>query len=194
MTEPRRYDVLDRALDAALAKYASAEPRPGLEGRILANLRAHAPGLTHQWWKWGLAGAMAVILIIAAIVWRIRELPHHPTMANQSTGTTPAPSAPEERFASHGPGPRPRPARRRKIPRQVPPDNAALAVAENPKLDQFPSPQPLTEQEQILLNYVARQPERAALIAEARMRALQKDHEEELRETNLDIYQGPESR
>ena len=36
----RESDDLDRALDAALAKYTSVEPRAGLDERILANLRA----------------------------------------------------------------------------------------------------------------------------------------------------------
>jgi hypothetical protein len=53
-------------------------------------------------------------------------------------------------------------------------------VAESaPKLAQFPSPQPLSEQEQILASYVARYPDSAALVAEARAAALQQDLEEE---------------
>ena len=35
----RSRDELDRALDAVLAKCAAAEPRVGLDDRILANLR-----------------------------------------------------------------------------------------------------------------------------------------------------------
>ncbi len=40
----KTHDELDRMLDAALAKYAAAEPRAGLEARVLANLRARDAG------------------------------------------------------------------------------------------------------------------------------------------------------
>jgi hypothetical protein len=52
-------------------------------------------------------------------------------------------------------------------------------VAAGPKLEQFPSPQPMSEQEKILASYVAQYPEHAALIAEARSEALKKDRREE---------------
>ena len=42
-----------------------------------------------------------------------------------------------------------------------------MVAAGSPKLDQFPSPQPLSEQEKILTNYVAQYPEHAVLIARA---------------------------
>jgi hypothetical protein len=53
-----------------------------------------------------------------------------------------------------------------------------VVATDNPKLDQFPSPQPLTEQERILASYVALDPEHAALIAEARTEALLREAEE----------------
>ncbi|MGD0417120.1 MAG: hypothetical protein ABSA80_17310 [Terriglobales bacterium] len=57
-----------------------------------------------------------------------------------------------------------------------------LVVAGTPKLAQFPSPQPLSEQERILASYVALYPETAALVAQARAEALQRDREEEAAE------------
>ena len=62
-------------------------------------------------------------------------------------------------------------------------------LAATPKLDQFPSPQPLSEQEQILMSYVAKYPEKAALIAQARAEALQRDREEELAEAAKDTME-----
>jgi hypothetical protein len=53
-------------------------------------------------------------------------------------------------------------------------------MAINPKLSQFPSPQPLSEQERLLENYVAKYPERAVLLARARLEALQRDQLEEM--------------
>ena len=49
-----------------------------------------------------------------------------------------------------------------------------------PKLDQFPSPQPLSEQEKLLQSYVAKYPEQAVLIARARTEALRQDQLEEM--------------
>jgi hypothetical protein len=58
-------------------------------------------------------------------------------------------------------------------------------------LDQFPSPQPLSEQEKILANYVAKYPEHAALIAEARMEALRRDEEERAADAGNDSALTP---
>jgi hypothetical protein len=55
-------------------------------------------------------------------------------------------------------------------------------MAPYPKLDQFPSPQPLSEQEKILANYVARFHDEALLVARARSESLQRDREEDMRQ------------
>jgi hypothetical protein len=59
-------------------------------------------------------------------------------------------------------------------------------VAAVPKLDQFPSPRPLSEQEQILATYVAQFHDEAVLIARARKEAMERDREKELREAPSD--------
>jgi hypothetical protein len=51
-------------------------------------------------------------------------------------------------------------------------------VASGPKLDVFPSPLPLSEQEKLLATYVGQYPEHAALVAEARMADLRHEAEE----------------
>jgi hypothetical protein len=56
---------------------------------------------------------------------------------------------------------------------------ATIAVP-SPKPDQFPSPQPLSQQETILEQYVKTYPEHAALIAEARTDELRQDSAEEM--------------
>jgi hypothetical protein len=55
----------------------------------------------------------------------------------------------------------------------------ATAAASAPKLDHFPSPQPLSEQERMLTEYVAQHHLQAVLIARARMVEL-KDLAEEM--------------
>jgi hypothetical protein len=51
-------------------------------------------------------------------------------------------------------------------------------------LDHFPSPRPLSEQEKILQDYVARYPGHAALIAQARAEALRQDLAEEMKDAS----------
>ncbi len=50
----KREPDIDQWLDAALSQYAKAEPRAGLEGRVLATLQAerNRVGLKRNWW-WG---------------------------------------------------------------------------------------------------------------------------------------------
>lgn len=170
-------DDLGRALDAALASYAAVEPRMGLEERILANLQSgQARSAERLWWPWGLAGAVAVIVLVAvALGWRakssvppvvVRHLPAIQQNQNESSAPAVADLGHDGVHNLPGPGLRAHPA--------APIETTAV----NPKLDVFPSPQPLSEQEKVLFGYVARNPERAALIAEARMEQLRRDEED----------------
>jgi hypothetical protein len=169
----------DRMLDVALAKYAAVEPRAGLEDRILANLRTEqARERNHAWWRWSFTAAAAVIFM-AVILWKF-EQPSHPLTANHSSvnhpnsADTPAPllanDESNEALSQHSPRKnrehfaRPRPVKRTA-----------------PKLDQFPSPEPLSEQEMMLANYVAEYPKHAVFVAQAQADDLRRDREEEIR-------------
>lgn len=185
-TKPRDAD-LDRLMDAALAKYAAVEPRAGLESRILANLsaeRSRVPDRSR--WKCGLAAAVAAVFVIAiALVVRPGKT-SKPTGADRQNVAIQGTREPERQFTSeqhmavkHSATPVRRQRNRR--------SSSDIEVAARiPKLDQFPSPQPLSEQEQILASYVHNYPKDAALIAEARMEALRKDQEERQRELEAD--------
>jgi hypothetical protein len=188
-----KQDELDRILDAALEKYAAAEPREGLEGRVLANLRAErARVLDRAWWRWGVMAALAAIVIVAVtFAWRSGK-PSHPVVANRPSATR---SAPKEgrQVVSNGDEKEVRP-QKRSARRSISVRRSQLkdVIAANrelgppkmslPKLDQFPSPHPLSEQEKILANYIAQYPEHAALIAQARTEALRRDRAEEMRD------------
>jgi hypothetical protein len=178
--------VIDRELDAALALYAAVEPRAGLEDRILANLRAeraHPPA--HAWWRWTAAPALAAMLLVALTFFlrsgeRRRDnvaghpSPSHTAQDSVSNGT--------QVVANRASNPTrvPHPASEKK-PRPRISDHRSAVMASGPKLDQFPSPQPLSEQEKILESYVARYPEHAALIAQARAESLRQDLAEEMK-------------
>lgn len=180
-------DKLDRAIDAALARYSAVDPRVGLEGRILATLRAERSRLPKRaGWRWSLAAALAAVFVVAiALAW-ITIQPaqiarkHHPSI------TTPGLQKPGlqkqeaqtrgnglgNRVRSRVPSPAPSAAGHRAHPQVV--------IAALPKLEQFPSPQPLSEQEKMLGRYVTNDPDHAALIAQARTEELRQDSAEEL--------------
>ena len=60
-----------------------------------------------------------------------------------------------------------------------------------PKLDVFPLPQPLSEQEKMLVAYVAQHSQQAALIARARTEELKEDLAMETAEQNATVDRGP---
>ena len=166
----------DRMLDAARTKYAAVEPRMGLEERILANLQAQ-PVRTAAWWRWSVAAAaLAIITVVIGLAWRANR-PAHPGIAHHP-GTTIEPITEPEKQVAHRVGvPTGSPKRvlKHKLP-HVRPEQVAIA---SPKLDQFPSPQPLNDQEKLLRDYVARYHEQAVLVARAREEQLQRDRAEE---------------
>jgi len=168
-------DELDRMLDASLAKYAAVDPRPGLEDRILVNLRYAEQPASRVWWRWGLAAAVAAILIVVAL--GLRSARPRPEVVHQ-----PQPNPPQvesHRVNEHAGAPR------HQIPRQV--ATAHLLrhrpiAPENPKLDQFPSPQPLNEQERMLALYVAQFHDEAVIVAEVRTEASIRERQEEMQD------------
>jgi hypothetical protein len=184
----------DRILDAALAKYAAVEPRAGLEGRILAGIRAAQAGHGKQaGWRtcrWGWAAAVAAMVILAA-GFILRE--HYFQPLGLHLPYVPAPQAPETsnsetHLAKLNPRAAPQPGGQPLHHIRVAPSAQPEAVtAVLPKLDEFPSPRPLSEQEKLLARYVAFDPRHATLVAEARMEQLRQDQEEEQREQSDDV-------
>ncbi len=179
-------------LEAALALYASVAPRDGLEQRVLANLRGEREADRGGWSRWWLAGtsvavAMVVVMVGARIV--LRKAPD-PTVVAVSPGVPPQIRAlPHEDIDAHfpktlmeKPAERPKPVGREKGSRVHGPVEQSVIPAAQPKLEQFPSPQPLSEQEKILASYVERYPETAELVAKARAAESLKDSLEEAAE------------
>ena len=159
-------DDLDHLLDSALARYAAVEPRMGLEERVMARLQAGAQQPSRRsWLQWGLATALAVIVVAAALAWKSSRVPH-PEIANcppaaienpstQKTNSAP-PATGEVAVVKH-------PAVRKTSMRSA----VANTAAAHPKLDQFPSPQPLSTEEIALAQYVKNFPKEAQLVAQA---------------------------
>ncbi len=184
---------MDQWLESVLSQYCKAEPRSGLENRVLATLQAEQNRIAPQrpWW-WAIGTATALAGVVAAI-W-IGENTHdkYPRSAARTSMTreqefrssTQPGATPQVAHAadSYEPGRFPAKHIAKRIPAQRP--TRDLASANPPKLSQFPSPAPLSQQEQILMSFVAQHPEKAARVAQAVAEARQQDLEEEAKAAN----------
>ncbi|MGA3106983.1 MAG: hypothetical protein ABSD53_21065 [Terriglobales bacterium] len=185
---------LSGELEAALAQYAAIEPRDGLEQRVLANLRGERESARRGWtsgWLPVAVGALAAAVVVAGagtVSWKrpdsgaiavspprppqIRALPHeeidtdYPAFAMEKSGVGGKSTVSGKESRSH---------------RAT--EHTAILAAQ-PKLEQFPSPRPLSEQERILASYVERYPETAELVAKARAAASLQDSLEEAAEAS----------
>ncbi len=156
---------IDEMLDSMLANYSAAEPRPGLETRILANLRETPEKQTGQgWWnfKWLWAGMVAAAIVMAVVLINGRHRVEPPTHVVVKT----SPTVPQPEIQPHAPiAPKETVRIYRRKPRTTKqPQNAALALSQRPAV--FPTPTPLSEQEKLLLSYLAGTP-REEVIAQS---------------------------
>ena len=200
-------DELERLLDVALARY-TAEPRAGLEERVLANLRAETQrGSQRAWWGWSALALVAAALVIAtALSWKLDRPMHSPTRV--AVTTAPAMEPAKKQVTTSEVRSEVQSEVRSKVRNQAQSKvhlragagaserlkhhaPQAVPVAAQPKLDQFPSPQPLSEQELALARYVNQFPREAELIARA-----QEEFDREIQQQmkNADSHtEGPDS-
>jgi len=158
---------VEQWLDSALGQYGKVEPRTGLESRVLANLQSERNRVaTRRGWWWE-AGAVAVAAAIVTAVWfgegRMPRIP--PRTVETSTVTR------QENVGVSRPSIHPSQVNRRpkeaRLPRLEKRPSRDFAPVKAPKLEQFPSPSPMNEQERMLARYVQEFPRRAALVARA---------------------------
>ena len=153
-------DRFDRWLDSALQQYGDLEPRAGLENRILAHFDSVPRNNSNGAWKVALAAFSAACLLIG--LWF--GMPTHraqrpvvavtptPALAVADSRRRTQPSRPAVHVAAH--------TKKRNLPRLE-------AAVNEPRLPQFPSPMPLTKEEQMLRRYVTEVPHEAVLVARA---------------------------
>ena len=161
-----REENFERELDAALAKYAAAEPRDGLEQRVLANLRAqNAQASRYGWRRWA-AGGFAVASLAVLLIWAGERNSAPVNIGSRTTQDGVAwtiarvPAATATPSGHNGLTHRTRQS-------DLTERNARESGDSLPKLAQFPAPEPLSEQEKLLVRYVEQSPQDAALVAEA---------------------------
>jgi hypothetical protein len=160
--------IADQWLDAAIKQYASPEPDSGLEERIRRNLRTSVPEKKTgwQWWTpWVVATATA-LLVGGILIHKPHRDDNHAAVKNTSVPITAA----QSQAASLALAVVTSSARAEK---KSHPAFAEIAQPQWP--DQFPSPRPLSRQEQLLADYVRERPQEARLIARARAEQQEQD-------------------
>ena len=168
---------IDDMLDSLLANYSSAEPRPGLDNRILANLRdAESMEASRGWWgfKWLWAGAaVAAAIIVGAVLMSGRRHVAPPSNTVVQTvqpaiqqPVVPQPTVQHPSIQSSAPEAvgQDRVIHRHKTLAPAPQQNVTLAWSQRPAV--FPTPSPLSEQERLLLSYYSSTP-REEVIAQS---------------------------
>jgi len=150
-------DDLDVLLDAALATYANPEPSPGLTAQILAAARANAPQRQFRWMLWGIPAIAALLALV--ILLPARRIHHDPlpstVQVSRGTSTSPV-TAPRLSVKTNS---------ARQVPRlrATATVRAAIPASEPlPKQQVFPTPTPLSPEEQALGAAISRNPQAVA--------------------------------
>lgn len=190
MADQEKDKQMDKILDSLLANYSSAEPRPGLETRILANLReAEEKKAPQGWWnfKWIWAGLVTAAIVIAAVLIGGRNRTTPPVDVIVKTNQP----APQPQIQPHAPDAPQETARihRRKPLTPTVPQNATLALSDRPAV--FPTPTPLSEQERLLLRYYAGTP-REEVVAQSHPDELPAVGEQDQTEAVPDLTRIPQ--
>ncbi len=172
-------DEFDALLDDALRSYSGAEPRFGLEERIVRRVRVEggAPRRVawfRRWYALMPAAAGALVLLVVVLV----------RFGHQSLQSDPAmPARPGPQVAKVAPAPvtpmapaRMEPVTRRAVKR------TALVKEAVPKRPMFPDSAPMTDEERALVRLVTSYPQQAAaMVKETPERGIEPLHFEAIR-------------
>lgn len=160
MAEQGNEKRMDEVLDSLLAAYSDVEPRPGLETRLIAQLRAEAETKPARrpmfFWLWTSSAVVAIAMVLMAIyVLRPGDMPQPPAIPVAGIPHLPV-AAP-----SNGQSPTV------KEPRRPAATVEPAVIAEDVHKEVFPTPTALSPQEELLLRYLARTP-RQEVVAQSR--------------------------
>ncbi|HXZ42292.1 MAG TPA: hypothetical protein VEG68_16220 [Terriglobales bacterium] len=153
---------IDEWVDVALRQRGAVEPRPGLENRVLAALKAERERIPAQTWNWRPVWiTLAAMLLIGAVAF-LRRTTDKVGSTSVASHVTPLLSSEASTHTSSAVTRGPR-------------AGAVRRVSATPRLEQFPSPQPLSEQERILVSYIQQFPREAVLVAQAQTQLLKQE-------------------
>ena len=165
----------DRWLDEALAEFGKAEPRGGLEHRLLANMRAEQRR-TSVLRGWAAVAAAAVAVAIFAI-WFRNPVEHNPQMQAGVVGNSAPPVAQSGKTPMETRDRTAKIASRIRNPHEQMGRHAhRLENASMPRLEHFPSSRQLSPQEKLLLTYVRETPTTEIVAAAKQLHGLSDLH------------------
>jgi hypothetical protein len=156
------FDIL---IDSALATYADVEESPALAARVLAVVRQNQNRRSfRRWLPWAIAIPAAAGLLVA-VLFGMRSTPLH-KQPPVSQVVAPPPLSGEVATA-HAPSPvlRGMPSHRRRAANEVRPANHTPPL---PKREVFPTPEPLSREEQVLVYLAVRSPAVSAQVVDAK--------------------------
>lgn len=164
---------LEEWLDAALKRYGDAGPRVGLENRILARLHAEPARPSRWWWPVMAAAAVAAVIVGIRLSEDFKEIPLLPSV--KALSAPPISKTRDEKEVAIKVGRRHKPQiTAREVAKGLEPIQAPTV-----NTDQFPSPAPLSEQEEMLARYVREHYEQAVMMARAQTELRKRDALEE---------------
>jgi hypothetical protein len=168
---PSSSSELDALIRSSIATYGEPAPYSELAQRILIRIAAEPePVARRRWLPWAIALPVAASLVAIFILIETRPVHAPAGLTDQARVAAPLVNSPAASLAQDAPY-RTQREKRNSLPRNnVRPQMAAVVakVQPLPKLNVFPTPQPLTPEEQALVQFAARAPaaERKALLDE----------------------------
>jgi hypothetical protein len=151
---------VDELLNSAMAHNRDEEPRAGLEGRILAHVRATATARSaakKAWRLWAAAAATAAVLVLAAI-FAANHVHRSVPQTSQAANTAPV-APPAETLKANSE------TAAASVTKAVEPTQIARRVRKPLRHveahhwpSQFPTPAPLTPEQRALVQYVQQTP------------------------------------
>jgi hypothetical protein len=154
---------VDELLDSAMTHHPAAEPRPGLEARILERVRAAAgerDARTKVWKLWIAAEATAAVVVMFVAIY-VANRSHNPALQTSQTANA-VPSTPPKETLTANSGTTPKAGAATPV---VEPKRAARGERKSSRRveahhwpSQFPTPAPLTDEEKALIQYVRETP------------------------------------
>jgi hypothetical protein len=170
-----RNPILDNLLDSGLKQYGQVLPRTGLETRVLANLRAEQENqVAHTWLWWPTVVTVTLCAFAAGALFMIRKPSNNPEPRIQRSALDTASQGRLGPVATN-PAPAPMLGPGSKWGTSVRSRSRVASISVAPRLEQFPSPAPLSEQEEMLVRYIRERPHEAALLARAQAELLKQD-------------------
>jgi hypothetical protein len=160
--EPQVHDALDQRIDAALRSYVKApefsDPRV-----VLARVRmlAEQQRERRRVWMWAVPAGVAALIALAAMVW-VAQKPAAPQIAFVPKAPGVASVASPRLSAGEGKNAGSSTTLRHRHPRRSSAQDdkllAAVPQQKLPKLDVFPAPQPLSDEERALVAFTTEAP------------------------------------